>query len=493
MAMLIAAVAMVGCGHSHEHATEHEHDENLQLTAYNDDFEVYAEVTPLAVGEESEVLAHFTHLCNFKPIEKGKMTVTLAVGTETVSQTLEEPTRTGIYKFAITPKKVGEGRLMFDVVTKEGRSQLVVQNVMVYKDKHDAQHAAADAKVSSSNGVSFIKEKSWKVDFSTVAVKREAFGQVIRTMAQVQPSQGDERVVTAKASGIVTIADASLVEGKTVSAGQVLCRIETSELADNNLAVRYSEIVTSYNLAKQEYERKQELAKDNIVTQSELLRAKADYEKAEAVYRNLQKNFASGSQSATAPIAGFVKQLMVRNGQFVEAGAPIATVSQNRNLLIKAEVQSKYYPMLSQIASATFTIPNGESVTLESLNGKLVSYGKSTDVNSPLLPVVFQVDNLVNLLPGAFVEMYIKTQGETSALTVPNVSLCEEMGNYFVYVQLTPEYFEKREVRIGQTDGMSTEILSGLKEGERVVAKGAVLVKLSQQAGSLNAESGHVH
>ena len=51
----------------------------------------------------------------------------------------------------------------------------------------------------------------------------------------------------------------------------------------------------------------------------------------------------------------------------------------------------------------------------------------------------------------------------------------------------------KREVKIGQTDGVRTEILSGLNGQERVVAKGAVLVKLAQATGSLDAESGHAH
>lgn len=335
---------------------------------------------------------------------------------------------------------------------------------------------------------------SWKVDFSTVPCLKEPFGQVIRTMAQIQPSQGDERVVTAKTSGIVAIPEAGLVDGKSVSARQTLFYIESGDMADNNLSVRYREAESNYNLTKKEYGRKQELAKDKIVSESELLQARANYETAEAVYNNLRRNFAAGRQSVTAPIAGFVKQLLVRNGEYIEAGQPIVSVSQNRNLFIKAEIQPKYYPLLNNISTAKFRILNDETVyTLDELNGRLVSYGKSVETNRPLLPVVFQVDNSVELLPGAFVEMYIKTRGQQSTLTVPNVSLVEEMGNYFVYVQLTPEYFEKREVKIGQTDGERTEILSGLKESERVVAKGAVLVKLTQATGTLDAESGHVH
>ena len=89
--------------------------------------------------------------------------------------------------------------------------------------------------------------------------------------------------------------------------------------------------------------------------------------------------------------------------------------------------------------------------------------------------------------------MFIRTRGARPTITVPAISLIEEMGNYFVYVQLTPEYFEKREVTIGQTDGIRTEILSGLNGTERVVTRGATLVKITQSSGQLDAESGHQH
>lgn len=496
--LLLIAATVTGCGgHSHDHAAEgdeHVHEENLQLTAYNNEYEVYAEANPFVTGEAGDVLAHFTLLENFKPLETGKVTATLIVGNDKATQTLEAPTHPGIYKFSLTPKKAGNGQLQFVIQTSGGTSSIIVPEITVYDDKHEAQHAAAKAVASSSNGVPFIKEKSWKVEFSTEMCRREPFGEVIRTMAQVQPSQGDERVVTAKTSGIVTISDAGLVDGKAVSAGQSLFYIKSGDMADDNLTVRFREAESEYNLAKREYERKSELIKDKIVTESELLSAKGRYEAAEAVYSNLRRNFASGGQTVTAPIGGFVKQLLVRNGQFVEAGQPLASISQNRNLFIKAEIQPKYYRSLGNIADANLRIMNDDAVySLNSINGRLVSYGKSVETDSPLIPVVFSVNNSIDLLPGSFVEMYIKTVGAQPALTVPNVSLIEEMGNYFVYVQLTPEFFEKREVKIGKTDGERTEILSGLDGTERVVAKGAVLVKLAQATGTLDAESGHQH
>ncbi len=500
--MLLTAALAASCGHKdhnhdHDHGHNHgghSHDSQLMLTAYSDDFEVFAEATPFVTGAKSEIMALITRLADFKPLENGTVTASLIVGNDTIRQTKSEPVRPGVYRFTLTPSIKGKGMLLFEIDNYHGTRQITSSNITVYDDEHAAFHTAADAAVSSSNGVSFTKEMSWKVDFATVPCRVEPFGQVIRTMAMVQPTQGEEQVVTAKGSGIVVIPQRGLFEGNAVSNGQSLLQIESSNMADNNLSVRYIEAESNFNLAKREYERKQTLAEDKIVSESELLQAKTAYETAEAVYNNLRKNFTQGRIAATSPINGFVKQLLVRNGEYVEAGQPLVVISQSRNLLIRADIQPKYYTMLSNIVSANFRVMNSEKVySLEALNGRLVSYGKSLEADSPLLPVVFQVNNTVDLLPGSFVEIFIKTQGHQPVISIPNVSLVEEMGNYFVYVQLTPEYFEKREVKIGQTDGQYTEILSGLDKHERVVAQGAVLVKLTQATGTLDAHSGHVH
>ena len=468
----------------------HSHDESLQLTAYNELFEVYAEVTPPVAGDTCEIVAHFTWLDGFKPLESGAIKASLG----SAEQTLEAPTSLGIYKFHLVPASAGEACLTFDIATPDGSSHLVTSTFTVCDDDHEAQHIAADRKAASSNGVVFTKEMSWKVDFATDSCRRELFGQVIRAMAQVQPSQGDERVVAAQGSGIVSTAIASLVEGSAVGGGQTLFTIESGTMAEGNLAVRYSEAESAYRLAKADYERKQSLAADRIVSEAELQRAKAALEQAEAVYNNLRNHFSSGRLAAKSPIGGYVKQLLVRSGEYVEAGQPLAVVSQNRQLMVRADVPSRYWKLLADITTATLRITNEDhTYSLEELGGKVVSYGRSVDLSSPMVPVTFEVRNVAGLLPGSMVEMFIHTRGSRPVVTIPTSALIEEMGNWFVYVQLTPEYFEKREVTVGQNNGLRTEITSGLDGTERVVTRGAVLVKITQMSGGLDAESGHQH
>jgi RND family efflux transporter MFP subunit len=350
-----------------------------------------------------------------------------------------------------------------------------------------------DDEKTNADAIVFTKNKQQKTDFAVEDVRIEPFEAIIRTAAQVLPSQGDEKIVTAKANGTVVFSSDFAIAGKAVKAGQSLFTIESSGLTDN-LNIRYAEAENEYNRAKKEYERKLELEKDKIVSKQDLIKAETEYKNAEFVYNNLRKNFSGGKQIITSPISGFITKMLMRNGEYVETGQPVLIISQNSNLFIKAELAPKYFSSLGKITSANIHVMNtNETYSLEELNGKVLSFGKSVDINNPLVPVVFQVNNNAGLLSGSIVELYIKTQTGKQATVVPNEAIVEEMGNYFVFVELTPETFEKRAIIKGTTDGLRTEIKKGLSAEERIVSKGAILVKLAQSTEELDVHSGHSH
>ncbi|OFX21335.1 MAG: hypothetical protein A2041_06970 [Bacteroidetes bacterium GWA2_31_9b] len=384
--------------------------------------------------------------------------------------------------------------MIFDIKNEEGNFQIIVPQITVYAQEEEAHEAAEKSVISKTNTTVFTKEQSWKIDYTTELPINEPFGQVIKTTALVQSAQGDEIIVSAKTNGIVVLSTENILEGTNVSSGQILCAISGNELANDNSSVQFAEAKNNFEKAKADYERLQELAKDKIVSEKELLSAKNQYENAKVNFNNLNKNFSISGQKVSSPAPGFIKQLFVQNGQYVEAGNPIAIISQNKTLLLIAEVQQKYASILRTVNSANIhTINNNQTYSFEQLNGKVLSYGKSTNNNNYLIPVNLQIENKGSFVSGEFVEIYLKTIGNIHALTIPNSALLEEQGNKFVYVQVTPELFEKREVKTGGTDGIKTEILNGISTNERIVTKGAILIKLAQSSGALDAHSGHVH
>ena len=492
----LLAIIFASCQNRKETTVSHESHEEVkfQYTAYSSDFEVFAEADAFVVGEKANVLSHFSRLPDFKALENGSMTIRLAVNGKEVSQTLDKPTRKGIFSFDIKAETAGKGSLKFVITSENKTFEVVVPEVTIFTSHEEALQASVKAVVSRTNTTVFTKEQSWKVDFVTDFPRNEPFGQVIKTTAQVQSSQGDEIIVSAKTNGMVMISGNAVLEGKDVSKGQALFTISGSELADNNISVRYAEAKNNLGKAKADYERSVELAKDKIVSAKDLLNAKNQYDNAKAIFDNLNTNFNASGQSVKSPMSGFVKQVLVKNGTYVEAGQPIVIVAQNKTLLLNAEVQQKYAPMLGSIASANIrTVQDNQTYSLEQLNGKVLSFGKATNSDNYLIPVSLQIDNTGSFTAGGFVEVYLKTVTNTLALTVPTTSLLEDQGAFFMYVQVNPELFEKREVKIGATDGVRTEIRTGLNSGERVVTIGAILIKLAQATGTLDAHSGHVH
>jgi len=349
----VLALIFAGCVDNYENKNLHEHEDvKIQFTAYSTEFELFAEAGPFVVGLTSNVLSHFSNLPDFTALENGSMTIRLIVDGKETNQTLDKPTRKGIYSFYITPETEGNGILLFDIKTDKGEFQIEVPDLKVYRDDHEAIHHAEDLELSAINSVVFTKEQSWKVDFATGLPNTEPFGQVIKTTAQVQSAQSDEIIVAAKTNGIVILSSENVLEGKSVSNGQVLFSISGSGLSDNNPAVQFMEAQNNYEIAKSDYARKRELAKDKIVSEKELLIAKNKYDNAKVIYDNLNKNFNSSGQIIKSPMNGFVKQLFIQNGEYVEAGQPIVSISQNKSLLLHADVQQKYASILGAINSA---------------------------------------------------------------------------------------------------------------------------------------------
>lgn len=369
-----------------------------------------------------------------------------------------------------------------------------------HEHEHEHEHGyiddghSHDEEEAASNMVAFSHEQASKVDFDVMMVEMRNVANIIKTTAQIVNAQDDTRVITASTDGVVEFAKTSFVAGSEVKNGQQLFSINNSNMNENNLAVRQEEIGAEYKRAKASYERKKVLFDDRLVSEDEMLLAEAEYLKAKKAYENMQDNFAGGRQVAKSPVNGFVSELLVENGTYVEAGQTIMTVSRNENLYLEANLQSRYYPVLKDIVTADIRVMGSDKVfSIEQLGGRLLSYSRSTSTANPLISVVFEIKNNGVLLAGSFVELFIKTRSDEQGIMVPNTAIVEEMGRHFVFVQTKPELYEKRAVSLGMTDGSSTLVTGGLEAGERIVSRGAIYVKLVQGSGKLDPHAGHVH
>lgn len=502
----IVAIVIAGCNNDNmlqvlDNSNEsnivddgHEHELSAsQYTVYTDKFELFAEADPFILDEKAKVLAHFSNLPDFGPLTKGAVKISLNIGGAESHQLVENPIRPGIYQFEIKPRKSGVGTMKFEIQSDGGSYLVEVKDVVVYPDHHSAEQAP-EPDQSDVNTIIFTKEQSWKIEFDTQLPTLEPMGQIIKTTAQIQSTPQDEVIITSGLSGIIRLLDNGILEGKKVTEGDLLFTISGEELIDNNSEVFFMESKLNYELAHSEYIRSQELSKDKIISEKELHIAKNKYENAKVKYEKLTESYNISGQSIISPVNGFIKQLLAVNGQYVEVGDAIVSISRNESLFLHADVQQKYHSVLDDIVSANIkTLYDSHVYTLEGLNGKIISYGRTTNNHNFLIPINLEINYIKGFMPGSFVELYLKTITNTNALTIPNSALLENQGNFFVMVQVTPEKFEMREIKIGSTDGLKVEVLKGLISNERIVTKGATLIKLARSSGGLDAHSGHVH
>lgn len=80
------------------------------------------------------------------------------------------------------------------------------------------------------------------------------------------------------------------------------------------------------------------LVKNKIVSDKDFAQAEQNYENARISYEALAKNHSAIGQNITAPIAGYVKSILVNEGDYVTIGQPLVSVTQNRRLFLRAEV-----------------------------------------------------------------------------------------------------------------------------------------------------------
>lgn len=349
-------------------------------------------------------------------------------------------------------------------------------------DNHEGEEEHSDE-------IAFTKEQANAAKLSTEQVSLGTFQQVIKTSGQIQASQGDEATIVATSNGVVSFVNPSISDGTAIRAGEAIVSISAKKLLEGDPSVKAK---IEYETTQKEFQRAEGLVKDQIISTKDFEQARLRYETAKTVYEAQASNVTARGVNVTSPISGFIKNRLVGQGEYVSVGQPIATVSQNKRLQLRAEVSENYFKNLKNINSANF-IPAYDSKVykLSDLNGRLLSFGKASGQQSFYIPVTFEFDNVGDIIPGSFTEVFLLSTAFENVISVPTSALTEEQGLHFVYLQLEDEVFRKQEVTLGQNNGERVQILEGLNVNERVVTNGVYQVKLA--AASSVMPEGHSH
>lgn len=292
--------------------------------------------------------------------------------------------------------------------------------------------------------------------------------------------------------------------GAILKVGQPIVQIKSDAISQIQLEflekildidANINELRAQYNLSLQNYNRERTLYNEKISS-------RADYEAANAQLRKDKANLDALSIKRSSLINVYRQRLAVyggtidnviktkqiypyitikatKNGVLLERKInPGEIVEQNRELFNLADLKTiwlvgyafeKDSPYLHLGEAVTGTIEE----STETINGVLSYVSPILDNTTKTLEVRADIPNKnFKIKPNMYAEMYVKT-GIAHVLAIPTDAV-EKFGDYnFAYVKIAPHTYEERKVETGKKSDQYTEVLSGIKAGEKVVTRGS--------------------
>ncbi len=169
-----------------------------------------------------------------------------------------------------------------------------------------------------------------------------------------------------------------------------------------------------------------------------------------------------------APFAGVVGERFVSIGDYVTRGTKVATVMRVDPLRVELTVPEQYVSAVATGRAVTFEV---DAYPGETFVGQVRYVSPSVAAATRALTLEAIVPNPSNRLkPGFFATARIEQAAMLPGLLVPTTAVRSISGTSRVFV-IAGDRVEERVVMVGQRVGEQDEITSGLKAGERVVAK----------------------
>lgn len=302
--------------------------------------------------------------------------------------------------------------------------------------------------------------------------------------------------VTGKAVKII------VSQGDRVKAGQALAYLDSVEL--DQIWSDYRKAQGKVELARRNLQREETLFQKKISPEKDVLAARQDVAEAEADINFAQDRFrllgvdvtqftsSKGSHPlvpVSSQVSGVVIEKAVTLGEVVNPDKTLFLVADLSTLWVAIDVYEKDMSRLR--------IGTGVKVSVTAFPGRIfkgkVSYiADVVDEKTRTEKARVTVDNASGLLkPGMFATVLTDARnvGTERLIAVPEEAVQIDGKARYVFVQISPDKFARRDIEIGRTLGKKLEVTAGLKEGDAFAVKGAFILKSELKKGELEGDA----
>jgi len=310
------------------------------------------------------------------------------------------------------------------------------------------------------------------INVQTKTIETKSLRPFIETIGSLKAFE--QVVVSSEIEGILKTANVE--EGTFVSKGALIATIEdrdyASELRRVEAAQRQAEATLAN--AKAEHKRKETLYKEELVTRQQfddvvtrLALAEAEVDRAKEALAIARERYSK--TRILAPMAGFISEKKISQGEFVRNGTPLYVLVQIDPLKLLFTVSEKDIGKLKVNQDVQFLV---DSYPGREFKGRVSIIYPTMDERTRTLQVEARAANPERLLkPGLFAKVILYTAEARDTVVVPVTAILYEGKNMKVYV-VDGDRARLRNVKLGSKYDDLMEIVEGVKGGEVLVVAG---------------------
>lgn len=359
-------------------------------------------------------------------------------------------------------------------------------------DHGESGFAATEKKAASGTRIKIPKRSQELLEMQVETAMQRFMAKTITALGRVTPKTGFyARVYSPRPGLLINNSEYPVFDiGSKVKKGQpiamleqVLSTIEMIELIKEKIKIetQLSQAKQNIELVKANLNRQQALKK--IKAAKEIQKTETEYKIAKDLYNGLLKQqelfeaLSTGGKGSKnqfeikAPISGTVIESHITIGEQVDTDKLILEIMNLSEVWVVADI---FESDLANIRNAKTAYISTNAYPGDIFIGNLMSVGQKFDEVTRTVKAIFEVSNEdEQLKSGMFVNLSINIGENAEMLSIPASAVIERDGKKIVYVQITDDEFEAREVVTGHSDDKYVEILSGINEGEMVVTTGS--------------------
>jgi membrane fusion protein (multidrug efflux system) len=314
-------------------------------------------------------------------------------------------------------------------------------------------------------------------EVGVVTVQTRDIPESFDIVGQVEPSRRVE--VRSRVEGVIL--ERPFIEGSTVSAGQVLYRLDRVKYE-----AAYQSALARYDNAKRTLARLEPLLSRHAVAQQDVDNARSELDTSKGALDQAKKDL--DDTVVRAEIAGRVGRTYLEIGGRVTGPADLLTTidvldpayvtfrpSSQQVLSWHEDPRSRALIEPGGAMSIHVVLPDGSTLPRA---GRLTFVSPSLDSATGTQEFRAQFDNKDRVLvPGQFANVHLAGFLRAHAVAIPQRSVQQGLGRQFVYIVGPGDTATARDVRTGPFSGDLWIIEDGLKSGDRVIADGVQKVR----------------